>query len=115
MSVTFLRALLSVLLVAAPALAAGAKVYPDPTAATDALVAAARSGEVKSVLAVLGAMLLVVSVSIASSRPDDGSVPGTAWMKLMLARVCDTPVVDQNCVRSLVFGNVSMTIAVVEP
>jgi len=52
---TCLRTTLSaLLLVAAPSLAAAAKVYPDPTAATDALVAAARSGEVKAVLGVLG-------------------------------------------------------------
>ena len=44
----------TLLLVSAPVMAAGAKVYPDPTSATDALVAAARSGEVASVLAVLG-------------------------------------------------------------
>ena len=52
---TIRRAVLPVLLlVSVPVLAAGAKVYPDPTLATDALVAAARSGEVKAVLAVLG-------------------------------------------------------------
>jgi Protein of unknown function (DUF2950) len=52
---TCLRATLpALLLVSAPALSAAAKAYPDPTAATDALVAAARSGEVKAVLAVLG-------------------------------------------------------------
>ncbi|HEY1907875.1 MAG TPA: DUF2950 domain-containing protein [Myxococcaceae bacterium] len=71
MSVTCQRALLSVLLVvASPALAAAAKVYPDPTAATDALVAAARSGEVKPVLAVLGdrAKAFVVSGDPVSDR-----------------------------------------------
>lgn len=52
---TFLRATLSaLLLVSASTLAAGAKMYSDPTAATDALVAASRSGDVKAVLAVLG-------------------------------------------------------------
>ena len=52
---TCLRATLSaLLLVSASTLAAGGKVYPDPTAATDALVAASRSGDVKAVLAVLG-------------------------------------------------------------
>jgi hypothetical protein len=52
---TCLRAVLSaLLLVSAPTLAATGKVYPDATAATDALVTAARSGEVKAVLAVLG-------------------------------------------------------------
>ena len=52
---TCLRATLAaLLLVSAPALAAAAKAYPDPTAATDALVAAARSGEVKAVVAILG-------------------------------------------------------------
>ena len=52
---TCLRATLSaLLLVSAPTLAAAAKVYPDPTAATDAFVTAARSGDVKAVLAVLG-------------------------------------------------------------
>jgi hypothetical protein len=56
MTVTIrLRATLSaLLLVSAPTLAAAGKVYPDPTAATDALVVAARSGDVKAVLAVLG-------------------------------------------------------------
>jgi Protein of unknown function (DUF2950) len=71
MSVTFQRALLSALLLAsAPALGAAAKVYPDPTAATDALVAAARSGEVKSVLSVLGdrAKSFVVSTDPVSDR-----------------------------------------------
>lgn len=42
------------LLVSAPALAADPKAYPVETSAIDALVAAARSGEVKPVLAVLG-------------------------------------------------------------
>ena len=52
---TCLRATLSaLLLVSTSTLAAGAKVSPDPTAATDALVAASRSGDVKAVLAVLG-------------------------------------------------------------
>lgn len=52
---TCLRATLSaLLLVSTPTLAAAAKVYPDPTAATEALVTASRSGDVKAVLAVLG-------------------------------------------------------------
>jgi hypothetical protein len=71
MSVTFQRALLSAFLLAStPALAAAARVYPDPTAATDALVAAARSGEVKSVLSVLGdrAKSFVVSADPVSDR-----------------------------------------------
>jgi hypothetical protein len=52
---TCLRATLSVLLlVSAAALAAAAKTFPDPAAATDALVAAARSGDPKAVVAVLG-------------------------------------------------------------
>jgi Protein of unknown function (DUF2950) len=52
---TCLRATLSaLLLVSTSTLAAAAKVYPDPTAATDAFVTAARSGDVKAVLAVLG-------------------------------------------------------------
>jgi hypothetical protein len=52
---TCLRATLSaVLLVSASTLAAAAKVYPDPAAATDALVAASRSGDPKAVVAVLG-------------------------------------------------------------
>ncbi|RPH68057.1 MAG: DUF2950 domain-containing protein [Myxococcaceae bacterium] len=55
MASTRQRALLRLLLlVSAPVLAAGPKVYPDPTSATDALVAAARSGETKPVLVVLG-------------------------------------------------------------
>ena len=56
MSVTTVRrAILSLLLVlSVPVMAAAAKVYPDPTMATDALVGAARSGEVKPVLSVLG-------------------------------------------------------------
>ncbi|HVP59150.1 MAG TPA: DUF2950 domain-containing protein [Myxococcaceae bacterium] len=37
-----------------PVLAAGARAYPDPAAATEALVAAARSGEVQAVVGVLG-------------------------------------------------------------
>jgi hypothetical protein len=71
MSVTVQRAFLSALLLAsAPALAAAAKVYPDPTAATDALVSAARSGEVKSVLSVLGdkAKPFIVSDDPVSDR-----------------------------------------------
>jgi hypothetical protein len=49
------RATLSVLLVlSGPVLAAAAKAYPDPAAATDALIAAARSGEVDAVVGVLG-------------------------------------------------------------
>lgn len=71
MSVTFQRLLLvSLFLAAAPALAAAAKVYPDPTAATEALVSAARSGEVKSVLSVLGdrAKSFVVSEDPVSDR-----------------------------------------------
>jgi len=71
MSVTFQRALLVALLLSvAPALAAAAKVYPDPTAATEALVSAARSGEVKSVLAVLGdrAKSFLVSGDAVSDR-----------------------------------------------
>jgi hypothetical protein len=52
---TCLRATLSaLLLVSTSTRAAAAKAYPDPTAATDALVTAARSGDVKAVLAVLG-------------------------------------------------------------
>ena len=51
---TRLRATLALLLVSAPALAAGAKAYPDPTAAIDALVAAARTGDPKGVVGVLG-------------------------------------------------------------
>jgi len=52
---TRLRAILSaLLLVSAPALGATARVYPDPTAAIDALVASARSADVKAVLGVLG-------------------------------------------------------------
>jgi Protein of unknown function (DUF2950) len=55
MGTTRLRAMVSaLLLLSSPALAAAAKAYPDPTAATDALVAAARSGEIKAVLGVLG-------------------------------------------------------------
>jgi Protein of unknown function (DUF2950) len=50
------RATLCVLLVlSGPVLAAGAKAYPDPAAATEALIAAARSGEVEAVAGVLGA------------------------------------------------------------
>ena len=45
-------AILSLLLLAAPALAA--KAYPDPEAAVGALVEAARTGDIKSVLSVLG-------------------------------------------------------------
>jgi len=51
---TRLRATLALLLVSAPALAAAAKAYPDPTAAVDALVAAARSGDPKGAVGVLG-------------------------------------------------------------
>jgi hypothetical protein len=51
---TRLRATLALLLVSAPALAAAARAYPDPTAAVDALVAAARSGDPRSVAGVLG-------------------------------------------------------------
>jgi hypothetical protein len=52
---TRLRAPLSaLLLVSAPALAAAARAYPDPTAAVDALVVAARTGDPKAVVAVLG-------------------------------------------------------------
>jgi len=51
---TRLRATLALLLVSAPALAAAAKAYPDPTAAVDALVAAARSGDPTGVVGVLG-------------------------------------------------------------
>ena len=68
---TCLRATLSsLLLVSAPALAAGAKTYPDPTAATDALVAAARSGDPKAVVAVLGdrSKAFVVSGDPVSDR-----------------------------------------------
>jgi Protein of unknown function (DUF2950) len=55
MGTTRLREMVSaLLLLSSPALAAAAKAYPDPTAATDALVAAARSGEIKAVLGVLG-------------------------------------------------------------
>ena len=71
MTVTYLRALLpALLLVSAPALGAGAKVYPDPEAATDALVAAARSGDVKPVLSVLGdrAKAFLVSGDPVSDR-----------------------------------------------
>jgi hypothetical protein len=71
MSVTFQRALLSALLLAsASALAATAKLYPDPTVATEALVSAARSGEVKSVHTVLGdrAKAFVVSADPVSDR-----------------------------------------------
>jgi Protein of unknown function (DUF2950) len=59
-----------VLLLSVPAMAAGAKAYPDPTAATDALVAAARSGEVKRMLSVLGdrAKAFVVSGDPVSDR-----------------------------------------------
>src|SRR5690349_14259639 len=51
---TRLRATLALLLVSAPVLAAAARAYPDPTAAVDALVAAARSGDPRSVAGVLG-------------------------------------------------------------
>ena len=52
---TSLRAVTSaLLLVSAPALGATGKVFPDPTAAIDALVAEARSGNVKGVVGVLG-------------------------------------------------------------
>src|SRR5215471_7958113 len=51
---TLRRTLVAVLLFAAPALAAGVKPFPDPSAAVDALVAAARSGEVQAVVRVLG-------------------------------------------------------------
>ena len=52
---TCLRATLAaLLLVSAPVLAAASKIYPDPTAAIDALVAAARSGDPRAVVAVLG-------------------------------------------------------------
>jgi Protein of unknown function (DUF2950) len=49
---TLRSAIVSLLLLAAPALAA--KAYPDPEAAVGALVAAARTGELKSVVSVLG-------------------------------------------------------------
>ena len=52
---TRLRATLSaLLLLSPPALAAAARVFPDPTAAIDALVASSRSGDPKAVLGVLG-------------------------------------------------------------
>ena len=51
---TRLRATLALLLLSPPALAAAARVFPDPTAAIDALVASSRSGDPKAVLGVLG-------------------------------------------------------------
>jgi len=52
---TLRGATLSVLLtLSCPVLAAGAKAYPDPEAAIDALIAAARTGEIDAVVAVLG-------------------------------------------------------------
>jgi len=42
------------LLLASPALAGGVRAYPNPEAAIDALVAAARSGEVQAVVSVMG-------------------------------------------------------------
>ncbi len=54
-------------------------------------------------------------VSRLSSPDSAGSVPGTAWIRVMLDRLCDTPAIDQKLVRSLVLGNVSMTMAVVVP
>ncbi len=52
---TLRRAILSVLLVVpGPVLAAGAKAYPDPATATEALIAAARSGQVDALVGVLG-------------------------------------------------------------
>ena len=68
---TSLRAVVSaLLLVSAPALAATGKVFPDPTAAIDALVAEARSGNVKGVIAVLGdrSKAFVVSGDPVSDR-----------------------------------------------
>lgn len=49
---TLPRAILSLLLLAPPAIAA--KAYPDPEAAVGALVEAARAGEIKPVLSILG-------------------------------------------------------------
>ncbi len=48
------RTTLCVLLLSLSAMAAPARTYPDPAAAVDALVSAARSGEVKAVVSVLG-------------------------------------------------------------
>lgn len=48
------RTTLGLLLLSASALAAPGRTYPDPAAAVDALVAAARSGQVKAVVSVLG-------------------------------------------------------------
>jgi hypothetical protein len=45
---------LCILLLSSPVLAAGARSFADPTSATDALATAARSGEVRSVITVLG-------------------------------------------------------------
>ena len=68
---TCLRATLAaLLLVSAPVLAAAAKTYPDPAAAIDALVAAARSGDPKAVVGVLGdrSKAFVVSSDPVSDR-----------------------------------------------
>jgi DUF2950 family protein len=51
---TLRRITLGLFLLSIPAVAAQAKAYPDPAAAVDALVAAARSGEVNAVVKVLG-------------------------------------------------------------
>ncbi|HUM11400.1 MAG TPA: DUF2950 domain-containing protein [Myxococcaceae bacterium] len=45
---------LLLLVLSGPVLAAGSKPYPDPVAATEALITAARSGEVEAVIRVLG-------------------------------------------------------------
>ncbi|MGZ6030089.1 MAG: hypothetical protein ACXWK5_11755, partial [Myxococcaceae bacterium] len=52
---TLLRTTLCLLsLLASPVLAKGAPTYADPAAAMDAVITAARSGDVQAVVAVLG-------------------------------------------------------------
>ena len=60
-------------------------------------------------------MELEYCASRLSSPDSPGKVPDTAWMNVMLDRLCGTFARDQNRVRSLVLGKVSMTIAVVVP
>ena len=63
----------------------------------------------------LGPIELEYWVSRLSSPDSAGRVPGTTWMSVMLDRLCGTPAADQKAVRSLVLGNVSITMAVGVP